>query len=118
MFLQAINSQINKKFQKQSYNVAIELFLEALPINKLWTRKVSTVEPTMQHQDYVDIAIKSLLEPVVANVAKMESNVQMTVLLTVVTATCKAWTDAILQRKIKFRFVFCILLFPGCTQFT
>ena len=54
-------------------------------------------------QDYVELAAKSLLEPVLRNVLQLGQTVQLAVLLTTVSATCQAWTDAILKRKIKFR---------------
>jgi len=59
----------------------------------------------IQHLEYIERAVDSLLEPVVAGVNRLRPSAQLEALTTVITDICDAWTANILTKKIRFRWL-------------
>ena len=53
---------------------------------------------------YVEQALDSLIDPVVAGVSKLKTTSQISVISMTVNAMCEAWTGYILKQKIRFRY--------------
>lgn len=59
----------------------------------------------MQHLEYIERAVDSLLEPVVSGVSRLQPMARLDALSAALTSMCDAWTSNILTKKIRFRCV-------------
>ena len=57
----------------------------------------------MQHSEYIESAIESLVEPTVNGVKQLQMDAQLVAMSAVVSALCEAWSSNILTHKIRFR---------------
>jgi hypothetical protein len=52
---------------------------------------------------YIELALETILEPVVDGVSKLKLSSQLNAMSMAVSAVCEAWKNFILKEKIKFR---------------
>jgi len=57
----------------------------------------------VQHSEYIESAIESLVEPTVNGVKQLQMDAQLVAMSAVVSALCEAWSSNILTHKIRFR---------------
>ena len=56
-----------------------------------------------EHSVYIELALETILEPVVDGVSKLKLSSQLNAMSMAVSAVCEAWKNFILKEKIKFR---------------
>lgn len=56
-----------------------------------------------EHSVYIELALETILEPVVDGVSKLKLTSQLHAMSMAVSAVCEAWKNFILKEKIKFR---------------
>lgn len=80
-----------------------EYFQKSMPLGKGW-RKKGTDLPT-EHSVYIELALETILEPVVDGVSKLKLSSQLNAMSMAVSAVCEAWKNFILKEKIKFSYL-------------
>ena len=65
---------------------------------------MSLTDLPSEHSSYAEQAMDTLMEPVITGVSRLKVTAQLGTISLAVVATCEAWTDYILQQKIKFRY--------------
>ena len=71
----------------------------------LWTNFVFYADFPSEPNPYVEQALDSLIDPVVAGVSKLRTTSQISAISMSVNAMCEAWTAHILKQKMRFRSV-------------
>ena len=76
------------------------------PLNRDLTRvAVYFSDFPSEPNTYVEQALDTLIEPVVAGVSKLRATSQISAISMSVNAMCEAWTAHILKQKMRFRWV-------------
>lgn len=101
--LQVLVSYCQKQYHQLCLSSSRDFFQHEMPSGKEWKRKSSEALP-VQHLEYIERAVDSLLEPVVSGVSRLQSMARFDVLSAALTSMCDAWTSNILTKKIRFSY--------------
>lgn len=109
---QTLSGTLMRQFLDDFSEQAGEFFEEVMPQGALWKKKCN--HTTVVHSEYIEMAMDTLIDPVVSATERLRGGAQVGVISRAVTALCKAWMNCILKHKIRFSYHGAVQLESDC----